>query len=102
MPEAPDRLGNARTLLKRYLWCSFFTDRYEKAAATGALQDYRVLLGPVKSGAKSASPPIFGLGLPDAEELLSTGWPKKRERMARALLLLSFRGERWTSPTVGR
>jgi hypothetical protein len=92
VPEAPDRLGNARTLLKRYLWCSFFTDRYEKAAATGALQDYRALLGPVKSGAKSASPPIFGLGLPDAEELLSAGWPKKRERMARALLLLSFRG----------
>lgn len=91
-PDAPDRLGNARTLLKRYLWRSFFTDRYEKAAATGVLQDYRALLEPVRSGAKSASPPIFGLALPDADELLSTGWPRKRDRMARALLLLSFLG----------
>lgn len=42
-PQNPDALGNTRTLLKRYLWRSFFTDRYEKAAATAALQDYRGL-----------------------------------------------------------
>lgn len=91
-PESPDLRGNARTLMKRYLWRSFFTDRYEKAAATAALRDYRALLPAVRSGAKVASPPIFELHLPDADEIYLTGWPKKRDRLARAVLLLSFQG----------
>ncbi len=91
-PDSPDALGNARTLLKRYLWRSFFTDRYEKAAAGAALQDYRSLLPAVRNGDKSATPPIFELPLPDENELLATSWPKKRDRIARAVLLLSFMG----------
>jgi hypothetical protein len=91
-PHSPDLYGNARTLLKQYLWRSFFTERYEKAAATAALQDYRGLLPAVQKGSKSASPPIFDLPTPGADEILFTGWPKKRDRLARAVLLLSFQG----------
>jgi len=91
-PESPDSLGNARTLLRRYLWRAFFTDRYEKAAATAALQDYRALLPTVKNGTQELVPPIFKSHLPDADEIYMTGWPKKRDRLARAVLLLSFRG----------
>jgi hypothetical protein len=91
-PQSPDLRGNARTLLKRYLWRSFFTERYEKAAATAALRDYRALLPAVQTGSKSASPPIFELPLPGADEILFTSWPKKRDRLARAILLLSFQG----------
>jgi hypothetical protein len=75
-PQSPDFRGNARTLLKRYLWRSFFTERYEKAAAGAALQDYRVLLPAVQKGAKSALPPIFDLPVPGADEILFTSWPK--------------------------
>ncbi len=92
VPEAPDLRGNARTLLKRYLWRSFFTERYEKAAATAALQDYRALLPAVRKGEKEASPPIFEFSLPDADEIYLTSWPRKRDRLARAVLLLSFQG----------
>jgi len=91
-PESPDSLGNARTLLRQYLWRAFFTDRYEKAAATAALQDYRALLPAVQSDAREADPPIFKAPLPDADEIYLTGWPKKRDRLARAVLLLSFHG----------
>lgn len=91
-PEAPDLLGNARTLLKRYLWHSFFTDRYEKAAATAALQDYRSLLPAIQGGTKTAPAPIFDFPIPDADEIYLTSWPKKRDRLARAVLLLSFQG----------
>ncbi len=90
-PHTPDALGNFRTLLKKYLWRSFFTDRYEKAAATAAHQDYRALSKAV-SGDSGASPPIFESGLPDGNELLATGWPKKKDRLARAVLLLSLQG----------
>ena len=90
-PENPDALGNFRTLLKKYLWRSFFTDRYEKAAATAALQDYRVLSKATIDG-NEASPPIFKSVLPDENELLATGWPRKKDRLARSVLLLSLQG----------
>ncbi len=90
-PENPDALGNFRTLLKSYLWRTFFTARYEKAAATAALQDYRALSKAV-AGDDSASLPISELALPDGNELLATGWPKKKDRLARAVLLLSLQG----------
>ena len=43
MPQSLDAHGQARTLLRQYLWRSFFTERYERAAATAALQDHRGL-----------------------------------------------------------
>jgi hypothetical protein len=43
VPEIQDTRGNAQIILRKYLWRAFFTDRYERAAATAALQDYRVL-----------------------------------------------------------
>jgi hypothetical protein len=86
----PDGLGNVRFLLRRYVWHSFFSNRYEFAAATAALQDYRAMLHAVKSGSKDAHPPILDQPLPSASELLVAGWPKKRDRLSRAILLLSF------------
>jgi len=91
VPETPDALGNARTLLKKYLWRSFFTDRYEKSATTSIRQDYRELAKAI-AGDSDAAPPIFESDLPDEDELLSTGWPKKKDRLARSVLLLSLQG----------
>ena len=91
VPETPDALGNARTLLKKYLWRSFFTDRYEKSATTSIRQDYRELAKAV-AGDNDATPPIFESDLPDENELLATGWPKKKDRLARSVLLLSLQG----------
>jgi hypothetical protein len=90
--EQPDGQGNARLLLRRYMWQSFFSNRYEFSAATAALQDYRALLPAIKTGAKTAEAPVFAEQLPSASELLVAGWPKKRDRLGRALLLLSFQG----------
>ena len=36
--------------------------------------------------------PVIQSTLPEAAELLEVGWPKRRDRLARAVLLLSFRG----------
>jgi hypothetical protein len=95
VPEKPDAEGNARILLRRYLWRSCFTDRYERAAATSALQDYRALRDVLSNSAGPESVPCFDDArhpLPTDEQLLQAGWPKRRDRLARATLALSLRG----------
>lgn len=91
-PEQPDRLGNVRVLFRQFLWRAFCSDRYEVAANSRILQDYRPLLQAVQTGETTADAPIFEDPLPDAAELLGVGWPKRRDRLARAVLLLSLRG----------
>jgi hypothetical protein len=89
--ESPDRIGVIRTLLRSYLWRAFATTRYETSAATSVYQDYQGLLPAVESGDHShVSSPIFQLPIPVDDELIIAGWPKRRERLARAILAVSF------------
>ncbi len=95
VPEKPDAQGNARILLRKYLWRAFFTDRYERAAATAALQDFRAFRNVITGKGAEESVPIFDESnhpLPTIEELIQAGWPKNRDRLARAILLVSLRG----------
>lgn len=91
-PTTPDMLGSVRRLLGKYLWFAFLTERYERNTSSNTLQDYRAIRAAVLEGKANAAAPIFDLPLPDASELLQVGWPKRRDRLARAILLLSFQG----------
>lgn len=94
-PQQPDRLGNARVVLRKYMWRAFFTDRYERAAATAALQDYRALRVAIAATDDPSKVPCFDETqhpLPVVEALIQARWPKRRDRLARALLLVSLRG----------
>jgi hypothetical protein len=54
-------------------------------------QDYQGLLPAVESGDHSdVNSPIFQLPIPVDDELIIAGWPKRRERLARAILAVSF------------
>ena len=91
----PDARGNAQILFRKYLWRSFFTERYERAAATAALQDYRALKDLLLGVGSEADVPCFNgaaFPLPDREILMQASWPRTRDRLARAILLLSLRG----------
>ncbi len=90
-PESPDELGAVRALLRAYLWRAALTTRYEFSAATAADQDFRALAESIQTGRMEQSAPIFEEPLPEVEELLAAGWPKRRERLARAILAISFR-----------
>ena len=95
MPQSLDPHGQARNVLRRYLWRSFFTGRYERAAATAALQDYRGLRSLVVDAERSAVVPIFDdtqFPIAEPEELMRTPWPKSRNTLARAILAVSLRG----------
>jgi len=92
-PKGLDAEGEARMLLRKYLWRAFFTDRYERTSATRALTDFRELKG-VLLEQSTATPTIFREDehpLPVAEQYLGAGWPVRPDRLPRALLALSLR-----------
>src|SRR5690606_39027224 len=43
IPEGLDHRGRCEIILKKYLWSSFFTDRYENSAASNAYSDFKEL-----------------------------------------------------------
>lgn len=94
-PETPDERGNTRILLRKYLWRAFFTDRYDRAVPTAILQDYRILRKVIAGEAKETEVPCFDeykYHLPNKEEIIQSRWPRYKDRLARALLLLTIRG----------
>ena len=95
MPQSLDAHGQARTLLREYLWRSFFTGRYERAAATAALQDHRGLEARLIDGEETALIPILDdalFPLVGVQELLRAPWPRLRNTLARGILAVSLRG----------
>lgn len=92
VPDYLDGAGRARAILTQYLWRAFFTDRYERTSATRALVDYKEL-GQVVAGSFAGTPKVFDeeeFPLPTREELMQAGWPKRRDRLPRAILALSL------------
>jgi hypothetical protein len=90
--DGGDSEGEARVILKKYLWRAFFTERYEKTSATRALVDFKDLSNLLK-GESVKTPIIFDntlFPLPEQEELKTAGWPKRRDRLPRAMLALSL------------
>ena len=94
-PDTPDERGNIRILFRKYLWRAFFTTRYDRAVPTAVLQDYRSLKKAVIREAKENDVPCLDEAkylLPDKGLILQARWPKYRDRIARAVLLLTLRG----------
>lgn len=92
-PKGLDAEGRARTILRKYLWRAFFSSRYEKSTNSRALADFNELK-PLITGAGSSAPGIFDdelYPLPQAQELISAGWPVRKDRLARAILALALK-----------
>lgn len=94
LPSHPDKLGNARRLLRKYLWRSFLTNRYEQSSASSALQDYRGLLRILVDGADESAAPILrdaAYPPPSVAAIAAAGWPKGQTILGRGLLALQIR-----------
>lgn len=94
LPTQPDKLGNARLLLRKYLWRAFLTSRYEQSSTSNALQDYRGLRKVLCDGTAEDVVPILNLEsypLPSKEMVLQADWPKRKSILGRGLLSLQLK-----------
>ena len=94
LPTHPDQQGNARLLLRRFLWRAFLTNRYEQSSTSSALQDYRGLRGVLTNGNDEQTVPILSeesFPSPTPEMLLQADWPKRKSILGRGLLALTLK-----------
>lgn len=98
IPESGDKRGSAEILLKKYLWKSFFSERYENSTASRAFADYKVLKNIItKTVKEDGSPyiepdaPVFSKDFPivTVEELKIVKWPKGENVRGRAILAVA-------------
>lgn len=105
IPETLDERGKAEILLKKYLWSSFFTDRYENSAATRAIKDYTILKNIILKEHKENGLPYYENDVPalnrelhaisDIDFLTRTGWPKRENIRARAIMCVASKLGAW-------
>jgi hypothetical protein len=100
LTEKGDERGAQETLLRKYLWSSFFTDRYENSAASRAYADYialkRIITKRVKENQElylEKDVPVLNRQLHpfDPDELRSATWPKRDTIRGRAILAVACR-----------
>ena len=94
LPTQPDELGNARHLLRKFVWRAFLTSRYEQSSTTNALQDYRGLRKVICDGASENIVPILNQDsypLPTSELILQADWPKRKTILGRGILALQIK-----------
>jgi hypothetical protein len=94
LPTRPDELGNARLLLRKYLWRAFLTSRYEQSSTSNALQDYRGLRKVLSDGAAEDVVPIMSqesYPIPSKEMVAQADWPKRKSILGRGLLSLQLK-----------
>lgn len=96
IPDHGDFLAKAEKLLKRYLWSTFFTDRYENTAASRAYADFKaikaLLQNPGFTDAELSSVPVLNRSeypLADVDSLMAAGWPKAAGIEARAIMVVT-------------
>lgn len=97
-----DRVGRDHRLLRRYLWSSFFSDRYGKTASTRSLGDFKAIkdlvtdaksLGQEFTNEQLSAVPVLDRSahpLATEDQLIAAGWPLKKESLSRAILAASL------------
>ncbi len=96
IPENLDSRGRFEVLLKKYLWSSFFTDRYENSAATHAFNDFVALRSIISDETKADGTKYQELDVPvlnreryplsTDDELVRVGWPKRENIRGRGVM----------------
>ena len=90
--EGLDKEGEIRSILRKYIWRAFFTDRYDRTTNSRAFADYKDLLGLITSG--QGAPEIFDevqYPIAGIEDLKSSSWPYRKDRLARAILTVGLK-----------
>ncbi|MCP1675689.1 hypothetical protein J2T57_002839 [Natronocella acetinitrilica] len=96
IPDDGDYRGKAETLLQRYLWSAFFTDRYENSAPTRAYADFKALRAVLQNlqfdETHIKQVPVLDRDhypLATTDELMAAGWPKAKGIEARGIMAVT-------------
>lgn len=97
IPDKGDIKGQSDKLIRKYLWSSFFTDRYENSAATHAYNDYLKMKEAINSMKESKIYDEKNISvlnrtdypIADIDELIEAKWPKRAIIRSRAILAVS-------------
>jgi len=96
VPDDGDFLAKAEKLLRRYLWSSFFTDRYESSAGSRAYADFKsikaLLQNPHFTEDDLKTVPALNRAefpLADVDSLMAAGWPRGRGIRARGAMAVT-------------
>ena len=90
--EGLDKEGEIRSILRKYIWRSFFTERYDRTTNSRAFSDYKELLKLIADGI--GNPEIFDESqypIAKLEDIKSAGWPYRKDRLARAILAVGLK-----------
>ena len=117
IPAAGDKRGSDEQMLRKYLWHSFLTERYENSAATHAYADFNSLKALIKETKhrdgrvyKLEDVPIFANHeLPNVDVLLTADWPKRKSILGRGVFAVICRlgaldfstGQQLTADNIG-
>ncbi|UWP92993.1 DUF262 domain-containing protein [Aliiroseovarius crassostreae] len=91
--DGADEEGWARTVIRKAIWRASFTDRYLKTATTRAFADFKRLKKLVADPKAKKLPELFDEELnplPDVSELSRAGWPSRKDRLGRAVIVVSL------------
>lgn len=90
--EGLDKEGEMRVILRKYLWRSFFTDRYDRTTNSRAFSDYKEIAKLLKDN--TGEPDIFDeikYPLASEDDLKTSSWPYRKDRLARAILSVGLK-----------
>lgn len=91
-PDGLDKEGEVRSTIRKYMWRSFFTERYDRSTNSRAFSDYRQIRSYIANLEKM--PEIFDEDIypvASTEDLLTAGWPYRKDRLARAILSVTLK-----------
>ena len=86
IPQSGAAHATAMRLVKKYLWWSFLTDRYERQANDRLKEDHDALAEVLTKSKDETNIPAFKSDKPTEDEIRDSGWPKTRGRLNRAIL----------------
>ena len=88
LPKHGDNRAKADRLIRRYIWLSFFTNRYDRQANGRLYSDYGEIKNALvnKTFECASTKTVFSESLPTKDDLMSESWPKTKGIRKRAIL----------------
>lgn len=87
IPQTGTDHAKAIRLIKKYLWWSFLTDRYERQANDRLKEDFDTLVDVLQGNKDESDVPVFKCHKPTKEDIKAAGWPTARGILSRAILV---------------